>query len=79
MVHLLYGGVEMIRYTKFFEIMKEKGIKQIELREKGVHPRTFQKMQNGELIRSDTIDQLCRLLQCQPGDIMEYVDDEPGE
>lgn len=69
----------MIRYIKFFEIMKEKGIKQIELREKGVHPRTFQKMQNGELIRSDTIDQLCRLLQCQPGDIMEYVDDEPRE
>lgn len=66
----------MIRYTKFFELLKEKGIKQIELREKGVHPRTFQKMQNGELIRSDTIDQLCRLLQCQPGDIMEYVEDE---
>lgn len=65
----------MIRYVKFFELLKKKGIKQIELREKGIHPRTFQKMQNGELIRSDTIDQLCRLLQCQPGDIMEYVDE----
>lgn len=65
----------MISYRKLFELMKTKGIKQIDLREKGVHPRTFSKMQNSELIRSDTIDQLCKLLDCQPGDIMEYVPD----
>lgn len=65
----------MISYRKLFELMKAKGIKQIDLREKGVHPRTFSKMQNGELIRSDTIDQICKLLDCQPGDIMEYVPD----
>lgn len=67
----------MIRYDKLFNIMEQKGIKQITLRSQGVHPRTFQKMANGELIRSDTIDQLCRLLNCQPGDFMEYVPDEP--
>lgn len=66
----------MLKYDKFFQLMESKGIKQIDLREKGVHPRTFQKMANGELLRSDTIDQLCRLLDCQPGDIMEYVPDE---
>ena len=65
----------MISYRKLFELMKTKGIKQIDLREKGVHPRTFSKMQNSELIRSDTIDQLCKLLDCQPGDFMEYVPD----
>ena len=67
----------MISYHGLFDLMKRKNIKQIELREKGVHPRTFSKMANGELIRSDTIDQLCRLLECQPGDIMEYVADDP--
>ena len=68
----------MIRYDKLFNIMEQKGIKQITLRSQGVHPRTFQKMANGELIRSDTIDQLCRLLNCQPGDFMEYVPDDTG-
>lgn len=68
----------MIRYDKLFNIMEQKGIKQITLRSQGVHPRTFQKMANGELIRSDTIDQLCRLLNCQPGDFMEYVPDKQG-
>ena len=65
----------MLVYKKLFELMKEKGVKQIDLRKMGVHPRTFSKMQNNELIRSDTIDQLCALLNCQPGDIMEYVPD----
>ena len=66
----------MLKYDKLFALMEQKGIKQITLRSQGVHPRTFQKLSNGELIRSDTIDQLCRLLSCQPGDIMEYVPDE---
>lgn len=65
----------MIKYDKIFSIMEQKGIKQIALRAQGVHPRTFQKMANGDLIRSDTIDQLCRLLDCQPGDFMEYIPD----
>ena len=67
----------MIKYTKLFDLMEQKGVKQITLRSQGVHPRVFQKMANSELIRSDTIDQLCRLLDCQPGDFMEYVPDPP--
>lgn len=68
----------MLKYSRFFDLLKTRGIKQIDLRERGVHPRTFKKLQNGDLVRSDTIDQLCRLLDCQPGDIMEYIPD-PGE
>ncbi|MPM27530.1 hypothetical protein SDC9_74042 [bioreactor metagenome] len=74
-VHLFHGGVALLKYSKFFDLLKTRGIKQIDLREKGIHPRTFQKLQNGDLIRSDTIDQLCKLLDCQPGDIMSYVPD----
>ena len=69
----------MLKFDRFFALMKSKGIRQIDLREKGIHPRTFQKLKNSELIRSDVIDALCKLLECQPGDIMEYVRDEEGE
>ena len=69
----------MLKYNKLFVLMEQKGIKQITLRSQGVHPRTFQKLSNGELIRSDTIDQLCKLLNCQPGDFMEYVPVEDTE
>lgn len=30
-------------------------------------------------IRFSTLDAICRVLRCQPGDILEYVDDETGD
>lgn len=68
----------MLKYDKFFQVMENRGVKQIDLRNQGVHPRVFQKLANCEMVRSDTIDQLCKLLDCQPGDIMEYVPDDEG-
>lgn len=29
-------------------------------------------------VRFSTLDALCRELGCQPGDLLEYVPDEPG-
>lgn len=29
-------------------------------------------------IRFSTLDAICRVLNCQPGDILEYVEDEDG-
>jgi len=28
-------------------------------------------------VRLDTLDAICRILNCQPGDILEYVDENP--
>ena len=36
---------------------------------------TLQKFRNGELVSWENISTLCNLLNCQPGDIMEYTDD----
>ena len=33
----------------------------------------------GRAIRFSTLDAICRELHCQPGDILEYVDDEEEE
>lgn len=30
-------------------------------------------------IRFSTLDAICRALECQPGDILEYVPESPGE
>lgn len=29
-------------------------------------------------IRFDTLDSICRVLECQPGDILEYIPEEDG-
>ncbi len=39
--------------------------------------RVIQQLRSGEIVSWKTIDTLCELLHCQPGDIMEYT--EGGE
>lgn len=34
------------------------------------------KNNKGKAIRFSTLDAACRILKCQPGDILEYVEDE---
>ena len=28
-------------------------------------------------VRMSTLDEICRVLQCQPGDLLEYKEDQP--
>lgn len=34
------------------------------------------KNQKAKAIRFDTLDKICEVLQCQPGDVLEFVPDE---
>lgn len=37
---------------------------------------TVQKFRNGESVSWKNIDTLCKLLKCQPGDIIEYDEEQ---
>lgn len=66
-----------ILFKKLELLMKSKGIKKYDLRKAGVNSQILDKALNGSgNIDTRTINKLCKLLQCQPGDIMEYVEDE---
>ncbi len=63
-----------VSYTKLFERMAQKGIKKVDLRMKyKINPKTVDSLVNNRSVTVDTIIQLCDILDCQPGDIMEYV------
>ena len=47
--------------------------------EKLIGQSYLQQIRHGELVSWKTLDTICGLLQCQPGDILEYVPDEGGE
>lgn len=38
-------------------------------------------LKNGKAkaVKVTTIEELCRILKCQPGDLMEYVEDDDNE
>ena len=65
-----------MKYEKLFALMKEKGITTYRIRkEKIVSENALTSMRAGKSVTTDTIAALCRALACQPGDIMEYVDE----
>lgn len=35
---------------------------------------TIQKFRDGEIVNTENLALVCNLLQCQPGDILEYID-----
>jgi len=66
-----------ISYKKLFDLMDRKGIKKIDLRTKyNINPKTVNSLVKNRSVTVDTIMILCEILECQPGDIMEYVKDE---
>ncbi len=70
-----------IKYDKLFKLMEVKGITMYRLRqEKAIGQSTYYKLKDGTgNIDTRTINKLCRILDCQPGDILEYVPDETVE
>lgn len=69
-----------IVYTKLFELLKEKGYSTYRIRqEKLIGQGTLTAIKNGTGgLDAKTIARLCEVLDCQPGDLMEYVK-EAGE
>ena len=67
-----------IKYDKLMNLLKEKGDTTYKIRkEKLIGQGTLTALRNGTGgLDSKTISKLCKVLECQPGDIMEYVEDE---
>lgn len=66
-----------IKYDKLFKILEERGHSATYwLQQNGLHAATVNKLRKNLRVNTDTIQRLCKLLDCQPGDLMEYVEEE---
>lgn len=69
-----------VSYQKLFVMLDEKGLKKYYLRQNGINPKVVDALSKNKNVNVSTIMDLCKLLDCQPSDIMEYVpDDENGD
>lgn len=68
----------MIKFDKLFELLENNGYTAQRIRsEKILGQAAYYGMKNGTRgIDTGTINKLCALLCCQPGDLMEYVPDD---
>jgi putative transcriptional regulator len=64
-----------ISYEKLWALMKVKGLTTYRIRKESIIGEgTLQNIREGKSVTIDTIAALCKALDCQPGDILEYVD-----
>lgn len=57
--------------------LKERGFTTYKLRTgKILAESVMQQIRQGEIVTVDKLSRLCRLLDCQPGDLLEYVPDD---
>lgn len=63
-----------IIYNKLFHLLIEMGIKKGELQKKAnITASIMARLAKNESVRTDTIGKICEALNCQPGDIMEFI------
>lgn len=69
-----------IIYDKLIKLMKDNKITSYTLKkDKIIGQATYKKIMEGGDIDTRTISKMCELLNCQPGDILQYIPNDPIE
>jgi DNA-binding Xre family transcriptional regulator len=65
-----------ISFRPLWILLINKGMKKTDLmRTAGLSPPTLAKLSKNRPIDSRTLEKICATLQCQPGDVIEYIAD----
>lgn len=67
----------MISYEKLWNLLHERNIPKTYLvKNKVVVGQSYYNLTKGKSMTMDTLNSICRYLNCQPGDILEYIPDQ---
>ena len=65
-----------IKYYKLLDLLNRRGLGKTELKKQiGISSATLAKISKHEYVSLEVIDKICKVLECQPGDILEYQTD----
>jgi len=66
-----------VSYNKLFKLLIDKNMKKGELCDNAnVSPSSLAKLRNGENVNTDILVRICKVLNCDLGDIMELSNNE---
>lgn len=70
-----------IRYKiDVLQALKDRGYSTYKMRQERILAESvLQQIRRGELVTQEKLATLCSLLHCQPGDLLEYVEDSPED
>ena len=67
----------MISYAPLWRTMKAQGATTYTLQVRGeISSSTVRRMKAGESVSTNTLDALCRILECELSEIVEYIPDK---
>ena len=70
----------MVSYAPLWKTMQQRGATTYTLQVKGqISSSTVRRLKAGESVSTNTLDALCKLLNCRMEDIIEYLPDDMGE
>ena len=70
----------MVSYAPLWKTMQQRGATTYTLQVKGqISSSTVRRLKAGESVSTNTLDALCKLLNCRMEDIIEYLPDNPEE
>ncbi|OUO73065.1 helix-turn-helix domain-containing protein [Anaeromassilibacillus sp. An250] len=55
--------------------MVDRQLSYYHLANEGIAPQTLQGIRHDQPITTKTLDRLCRMSECQPGELVEYLED----
>lgn len=68
----------MIIYTPLWETMRKKGVTTYTLRDKyKISGSTIQRLKKNMSVSTNTLDDLCYILNCKLSDVAEYIEERP--
>lgn len=66
-----------IKFYKLMDILNRREISKEQLRTSiGISSATMSKLSSNKVVSLEVIDKICKELEVQPGDIMEYMKEE---
>ena len=70
-------GLKMnVSYKKLWKLLIDKDMMKKDLqKEAGISWATLTKMSKGEVVSTEVLMKVCKVLRCDVGDIVEFIDD----
>ena len=67
-----------VSYKKLWKLIIEQDKTNVEVRKSaGISPATFTKLKKNEIVSLDVLMKLCMILDCEIGDIVEVIKEQP--
>ena len=69
-----------VSYKKLWHVLIDKDMTRTDLRNAtGLSPCTLSKLSRGEDVTTATLTRICEVLNCDVGDIVEFIPEKPAE